>query len=250
MCDEQLANRSGVIELCLKIIAPANLDKMIQDVVVRLPEDVFQWAIDNITFVDFSGFSGLACRISIDSPSEHKTDDDVRLLIIVQDDGDESEDRSEFQIAHEIAQHWCRHSDRRANGYELQEQANLCANNWGYPGSSTRVPDDQHVAIGDLEIIGDANIYQMIREVVARLPDDVSKWVIGNITFVDFSGITGLGCRIPIGRPSIHRMDDDAVAGIRLLIILQNDEDESEERSNFRIAHEIAHHWCKQSRKG
>ena len=47
----------------LAIICESTLGTTIQNVVVRLPAEVAKWTINNITFVDFTGLSGLACHL-------------------------------------------------------------------------------------------------------------------------------------------------------------------------------------------
>lgn len=130
----------------LHIIGESTLGTTIQDVVVRLPADVAKWTIGNITFVDFTGLSGLACHLAIGFPSQHKSDKnfgDIRLLVIVAREKTDTDERAEFLIAHEIAHHWYGHfvgSAKNNDEYERQEQeADSQANAWGFHGTSTRI---------------------------------------------------------------------------------------------------------------
>lgn len=95
--------------------------------------------------------------------------------------------------------------------------------------------------IDDICIVAESNLGDIIREVVAALPEDVRTWVVRNITFVDFAGISGLACHIQTSFSSEHRCKED-LPPIRLLVIVADDGTETEKA--FRIAHEIGHHWC------
>ncbi len=79
-------------------------------------------------------------------PSQHRIKHDVgdvRLLVILNPEQDETEQRAEFRTAHEIAHHWCGHcvgSARTPEEYEqLEQEADSQANEWGFPGKSTRM---------------------------------------------------------------------------------------------------------------
>ena len=129
----------------IQIIGEANLADSIRDVVSRLPDDVSSWVVENITFIDFTSVSGLACHVAL-FPSEHRCQaplGDIRLLIIVTEQKDDSQDDVLHRIAHEIAHHWLGHHEGSAKdlaGYESQEvAADSLANSWGFPGVGTRL---------------------------------------------------------------------------------------------------------------
>ena len=130
----------------IAIIAGSMLVNTILHVVMRLPNDVAQWVVKNISFIDFTGLSGLACHVATSFPSQHRSKPDfggIRLLVIVACEEGESDEKIEFRVAHEIAHHWLGHFEGSAStpeAYERQEQeADCLANLWGFVGSSTRV---------------------------------------------------------------------------------------------------------------
>ncbi len=97
--------------------------------------------------------------------------------------------------------------------------------------------------VEDIAILCEADMADTIREVVAALPKDVAEWVVQNVTFVDISGARGLACHVPLNFPSDHRCDAP-FGGIRLMIIVQRCDDDTEADRRFLVAHEIAHHVC------
>ena len=130
----------------IAIIAGSTIVDSIHRVVSRLPNEVAHWVVKNITFIDFTGLSGLACQVPTSFPSQHRSQEDfgaIRLLVIVTREEDELDEKIEFRVAHEIAHHWLGHYEGSANtdeAYELQERkADSMANSWGFAGRSERV---------------------------------------------------------------------------------------------------------------
>lgn len=109
----------------------------VQRVVLRLPIEVVEWVVENVVFISLSGIAGLATRIPV-APS----DDRQELLIVsIAGDSNETEERQEFRIAHELAHLRLNHPDYMGGElYERCEQeADNLANEWGFSGRSNRV---------------------------------------------------------------------------------------------------------------
>jgi len=113
----------------------------IREVIASLPDEVADWVVDGISFIDFSGIGSVAASVSA-RPSMVKSEPPpifpARLVIVL---GEAEASRMQFVVAHEIAHHWLGH--RPANtkaGYETQErEADAQANEWGFAGESVRV---------------------------------------------------------------------------------------------------------------
>ncbi|MEZ6117490.1 MAG: ImmA/IrrE family metallo-endopeptidase [Pirellulaceae bacterium] len=127
-------------ELC--IVGEANWGQAIFRVCAALPRDVCEWVVNNITFIDAYGTTGLAVSVSCFKSKDNPFMAD-RLVIVLSTPSpeDDNDDRMAFTVAHEIGHHW--HGHREAHSYSTYEEhekaADAKANEWGFPGESNRI---------------------------------------------------------------------------------------------------------------
>jgi hypothetical protein len=97
--------------------------------------------------------------------------------------------------------------------------------------------NDQYVE--DLDMIGSHEWDEAIQSVVMQLPEEIAEWTSKNITFISVANLTAVAVRIGTTFPSEHRSATQ-IGACRLIVALGTID---EERAEFTVAHEIAHHW-------